>query len=218
MTNTTPVPSPVETPSGKRLALATSVAAVVAGIVLVTAVLPAEYGIDPIGTGRPLGLLDLYDASAGAEVYPAAEAEAAEAQESVERPRIYKVESTEFTLAPGQGFEYKYELAKGAGMVYAWKATGPVNYEFHGDPQDRTLKVISYEKAAGDYASGTLTAPYTGIHGWFWENAGTTAVTVSLTSAGFYSRGLELRPKYNAETHRTTLERVPHELPDATGK
>ena len=60
-------------------------------------------------------------------------------------------------------------------MVYAWKATGVVKYEFHGEPDDSRLKVQSYDKQDNDFASGTLTAPFTGIHGWYWE----TLVTVT---------------------------------------
>src|SRR5262245_36413120 len=45
-----------QAPSGKRLAWSVLVAAAVAVIVLAAAVLPAEYGIDPIGAGRALGL------------------------------------------------------------------------------------------------------------------------------------------------------------------
>lgn len=42
-------------PDPRKLALATVAALVVAGIVLVVAVLPAEYGIDPTGIGRAAG-------------------------------------------------------------------------------------------------------------------------------------------------------------------
>ena len=37
-------------------------------MVLVIAVLPAEYGIDPTGIGRRLGLMDLFAAGGGEEV------------------------------------------------------------------------------------------------------------------------------------------------------
>jgi hypothetical protein len=43
-------------PSGQRIAWSVGLALVVAVIVLVVAVLPAEYGIDPTGIGRLLGL------------------------------------------------------------------------------------------------------------------------------------------------------------------
>src|SRR5690242_2968268 len=49
----------VHPPSRKTIAKATAVAGLVAAGLLVTAVLPAEYGIDPLGTGKALRLMDL---------------------------------------------------------------------------------------------------------------------------------------------------------------
>src|SRR4030095_15515352 len=54
----------VELPSTGRIVAASAIALVVALVVLVVAVLPAEYGIDPLGTGKALGLLELAQASA----------------------------------------------------------------------------------------------------------------------------------------------------------
>ena len=51
--------------------MATIVALVVAVILLVTAVLPAEYGIDPLGTGKALRLMDLAKADAAKTPAPA---------------------------------------------------------------------------------------------------------------------------------------------------
>ena len=45
--------------SARTIVLATLVALVVAALVLFAAVLPAEYGIDPLGTGEAFGLLGL---------------------------------------------------------------------------------------------------------------------------------------------------------------
>jgi len=42
-----------------RIAAAVGAALLVAGIILVTVVLPAEFAIDPLGTGAKLGLLPL---------------------------------------------------------------------------------------------------------------------------------------------------------------
>ena len=47
------IPDP---PSKAKLAWATLAALVVAGVVLVATVLPAEYDIDPLGIGEALGL------------------------------------------------------------------------------------------------------------------------------------------------------------------
>ncbi len=54
----TPAP-PTPTPSRKKLAQATPVAALVAAIVLVVAILPAEYGVDPTGIGGFFGFAKL---------------------------------------------------------------------------------------------------------------------------------------------------------------
>jgi hypothetical protein len=193
------------TPSRKQIGRATGIAIAIAGVLLVTTVLPAEYGIDPLGTGKALGLLELFGASA--EPAPPAVDTSAEPT-----PRVYKTESTSFTLRPAEAFEYKYRLEKDRGMVYAWKATGAVKYEFHGEPEDHRLKVVSYDKQENDYASGTLTAPFTGIHGWYWENAGSSDLTITLTTAGFYTAANELRPKFDPVKHKNLIERVPHEL------
>jgi len=62
--------SPASPPEPRKLALATASAAIVAALVLVTAVLPAEYGLDPTGVGGLTGFVRLSDAQAtpGAEI------------------------------------------------------------------------------------------------------------------------------------------------------
>jgi hypothetical protein len=46
-------------PSLSKLARTTGLALLLAGVLLITIVLPAEYAIDPIGTGRWLGLTQI---------------------------------------------------------------------------------------------------------------------------------------------------------------
>ena len=69
--NTDNVVATLEPPSLRAIVTATIVALVVAVILLVTAVLPAEYGIDPLGTGKALRLMDLAKADAGKTPAPA---------------------------------------------------------------------------------------------------------------------------------------------------
>ncbi|MGL1835156.1 transmembrane anchor protein [Rhodocyclaceae bacterium SMB388] len=52
----TDLPNRAELPSTARLLRSTALAAIVAGGLLITTILPAEYGIDPTGIGRALGL------------------------------------------------------------------------------------------------------------------------------------------------------------------
>jgi hypothetical protein len=46
----------------ERIAVATAAAMFAAGVILVTVILPAEYGVDPAGTGRLFGLLEMAQA------------------------------------------------------------------------------------------------------------------------------------------------------------
>jgi len=184
----------VEAPSKKAIAKATGIALVVALGILFTAVLPAEYGIDPLKTGALLHLTDLAKAApAKPEPKPATGARpiAAPAGIYTAASKPYKVDSEDLTLLPGDGVEIKYHMQKGAGMIYSWKATGKVAYEFHGEPDQKPNKDYfeSYElddQVGKDHAYGSFTAPTTGIHGWFWENKGKTQIDIHLTTAGFY--------------------------------
>src|SRR5207244_1907383 len=88
------------------------------------------------------------------------------------RDRGFNEETIAFTIAPHEFMEYKYRLEKGSALLFAWKATGPVNYELHAEPDGAPRGYAeSYEKGQTvSQAQGTLTAPFTGIHGWYWEN------------------------------------------------
>ena len=195
-------------PARTRLVVATVAAIAVATLLLLAAVLPAEYGVDPLGTGKALGLTDLFAASADDE----APATPVPSEDAAPLPRVYKTESTQFTLGPTEAFEYKYRIEQGGGMVYTWRATGTMKYEFHGDPDGIGAKVLSYQKGEADFGSGSFIAPASGIHGWYWENTGSTEATITLTSAGFYSSGVEMRPTWDPMKHKNRVEHIPHEI------
>lgn len=113
--------------------------------------------------------------------------------------------SVSFPLKPTEGFEFKYRLDKGAAMVYSWSASGPVKFELHGEPDGaRAGYADTYRTGEDRSAAGLFIAPTRGIHGWYWENPGPTPVNVTLTTSGFYTAALELRPTGTVE-HR--LER-----------
>jgi hypothetical protein len=176
-------------PSKQKLAKATIVAALVAIIILLVAILPAEYGIDPLGTGAALGLTSLSEAAAAQPITPVTVPVLPGVYTA--QPKTYKVDTEEINLSPGMGVEIKYHIEKGGGLIYSWKATGPVMFEFHGEPDQKPNKDYydSYElvdKVGKTESHGSFTAPSTGIHGWFWENKGAQAVTVTLHTAGFY--------------------------------
>jgi hypothetical protein len=183
----------IEVPSKAKIAKATGIALAVALILLFTAILPAEYGIDPLKTGAALGLTDLSKAT---ETKPAVKGAAPTPSQTgggvyTAQSKLYKVDSEDLLLRPKEGVEIKYHMQKGAGMVYSWKATGNVQFEFHGEPDQKPNPDYfeSYElddKAGKDHSFGSFTAPTTGIHGWFWQNKGNKDVQIHLTTAGFY--------------------------------
>lgn len=183
----------MEAPSKPAILKATVIALAAALVILFTAVLPAEYGIDPLKTGAALHLTDLSRASAKAAPVAVAAAAPAPVATGVytAQPSLYKVDTEDLSLMPREGVEIKYHMLKGAGMVYAWKATGKIRFEFHGEPDQKPNKDYyeSYElddKVGKDHSYGSFTAPSTGIHGWFWENKGDKEVRIHLTTAGFY--------------------------------
>jgi hypothetical protein len=179
-----------------RLAVAAGAALLAAGLILVMFVLPAEFGVDPLGTGARVGLLDLGLTGQQVQALEQAAANGAAGQGVIVAPqeKPFNSETVEFKVGPRQGMEYKYRLDKGEALLYSWKASGPVNFEFHAEPDGGPRGYAqTYEKSQGTQASGTLTAPFSGIHGWYWENTTDQEITVMLTSAGYYNLSHEFR-------------------------
>ncbi|MSO49517.1 MAG: hypothetical protein EXQ49_06390 [Acidobacteria bacterium] len=179
-------------PATRRILAAAALALMVALVVLVVAVLPAEYGIDPLGTGRALGLTAL----AGTDE----EAESATAQPTqilgVNTRQSGALAQDVFTveLRPFEGVEYKYRMEQGASLVYTWTASAAVAFDFHGEPDGAPARYSeSYGKGTATTAQGVFIAPKPGIHGWFWENPGAGRVTITLTTSGFYTASTEYR-------------------------
>ncbi len=199
-------------PSSSSLFKATAVAVGAAAILLVTMVLPAEYGMDPTGVGRLLGLDALKqpagvatapvpvtpDAIAGPNAVLAAKADAAfgkQAGRSLDASAVslagdgpMRRNTFTVTLAPGKGAEVKAHLRAGEGLTFNWQATAAVAVDMHGEAPNAKNAWTSYSvESAQKGASGTFVAPFEGSHGWYWQNRGTEPVTVSIEASGFQS-------------------------------
>ena len=179
----------------QRLAVAAGAALLGAGLILVMFVLPAEYGVDPLGTGEWAGLTELGATGKQIEALEASAPNTAQSTIVVGQETPFKSETVDFAIGPRQGMEYKYRLDKGEALLYSWKTTGPVNYEFHAEPDGAPRGYAqTYEKVdRKSEASGTLTAPFPGIHGWYWENTTDQEITITLTTAGYYNLSHEFR-------------------------
>ena len=178
---------PVQAPSKGAIVKATAIALAIATVLLFTAILPAEYGIDPLKTGNLLRLTGISqtDSNAGGRATPV------NAGIYTLQPVSYKVDSEDIGLHPGEGFEIKYHMQKGATMVYAWKADGPVQFEFHGEPDQKPKKdyfesYLLENKTGRDHFYGSFTAPTTGVHGWFWQNKTDKDIRMHLSASGFF--------------------------------
>ena len=204
------MPSRAELPTTRQLIRSTVIAAVSALVLLCTVVLPSEYGVDPTGVGRVLGLTEMgtikmrlakeaaAEAASGQLSTPGSDATVPSAKTpiaaavgsppasaSVQSGLAWRDEMT-FTLTPGQGTEIKLKMKEGDKAVFSWDVQGGVvNFDTHGDGAGRS---ISYEKGRGVARDeGELVAAFTGNHGWFWRNRGEANVTVVLKTGGAYS-------------------------------
>ncbi len=158
-------------PNPKTILLATLGALVVAIIVLVSAILPAEFGIDPLRIGQITGLNVLANGENPFE----------------EKLEVHRQDYVEFVLEAFQSVEYKYLMDIDAPMIFSWTADGEVYYDMHAEPAGLGEEYAeSYEQGNTDRRMGSFHAPFTGIHGWFWENRSLNTVVVRLYSAGFY--------------------------------
>lgn len=100
-------------------------------------------------------------------------------------PADVRQDTHTFRLAPGEGMEHKVTLDAEDPLVYAWRATGEVYQDFHGEPADGD-GFTSHASGTREAANGTFVAPFGGTHGWYWENRGEEPVAITLATRGDY--------------------------------
>lgn len=64
----------------------------------------------------------------------------------------------------------------------------------------------SFAQGNASGAQGSYTAPFSGIHGWCWENRSMQDVTLDLSATGFFSAATEFRQNYKNEKRFTKSE------------
>lgn len=175
------------TSSSKKGLIAGLGVVAVGAVALVVFVLPAEFGIDPTGAGKALGISDL-----------AEDGEMTELERGALRTGVLTLSDEPFVadpdkvsdhwvreLAPFESIEFKYTLTEGEPLEFLWTATAPVTYDMHAHPFDGGEALTeSYGQDSADSMRGTYLPAFTGIHGWFWRNDTTDNVTVTLDASG----------------------------------
>ena len=182
-------------PSTKSLIKATFAALIVGTAILVTTILPAEYGVDPTGLGKTLGLDVLHQAQVAEPELPELNNATELATLEVINPLIQAVsvprsDTMKITLMPKQGAEIKSPMNTGDSFVFTWSAEGgSVYFDMHGEELNAGKdEFTSYWIGKNQQqASGNFTAPFKGTHGWYWQNTSDAPVTITLKTHGFYS-------------------------------
>jgi len=179
--------------AGNMLAI-TGGAFVAGSLIVFGAILPAEFNWDPLGLGRATGLNRLwaprevtFDTTTGS--VPLAR----------EYPMAFRTDVIEIPLRAGgdstrgDELEYKVRMRKDATFVYEWSVPGVSNpeefyFDFHGHTLTaaKEMTVATYKQATGTSANGALTAPFDGVHGWFFQNQSVGPIIVHVKISGFY--------------------------------
>lgn len=193
---------------GKKQLLKSLIFAFIIGaIVLVTAVFPAEYGMDPLGTGKLFGFNKLYQG----ESTEAIDAESSGIElrkltlERLGSPKETKtpeavnnpVTDTQFQIREDiitvvvpakKGIEYKIYGLKYGNVKYDWVTDKSIVYtDFHGEIiNDKSGFYESYLHAYSNNMAGTVTLPFEGKHGWYYRNETNEDITITLRLKGEY--------------------------------
>lgn len=191
-------PDLAELPSTAQLLRSTFIALVAAIAMLITVILPAEYGIDPTGAGRVLGLTQMGEIkeNLAKEAEEDRKSHGKKGSNAIDKLLQFLIPSAHaqeawkdevtFTLAPGQAYEVKLVMHKDATAEYKWLAEGGrMNFDLHAHSG---RKEVTYKRERGKTGGeGKFKTPFAGDHGWFWRNRDRTTITVKLQLRGEYS-------------------------------
>lgn len=198
----------------KKIVKANLIALAIAIVLLITAVLPAEFGIDPTGAGKLFGfsrlhvpkdsvvettgqqstmqqsfpLIKMEKAGSGPDVPRPAEADNPPPEKQLEQ----REDSVQITIPAGKGLEYKTYMLKHGKMKYEWTTNkGILYFDFHGEVKQvmetKAVYFESYTIANSNNMVGTFLAPFEGKHGWYFRNKGTEDIIVTLRLKGQYT-------------------------------
>lgn len=182
--------------SGKTLAMIVGGGVVVGTLIVLGAIMPAEFNVDPLGVGKLSGIARLWAPDEKKVDVNSGEAGPLAKQFDVPlRSDVIEIPLTDFMGgAKGSELEYKVRMKQGATFIYDWEAVGAqsandIHYDFHGHTTPKAgeeMSVATYKQAYGLKAQGSLTAPFDGIQGWQFINSGDKPVVIRVKLTGFY--------------------------------
>ena len=192
-----------------------AIAAVGSLALLVLVVLPAEFGVDPTGVGKRLGLLEISSQSTPTSDDNVSmsfnigeyDSEAELIDESVQglihlEGNVFKSDVIDIEIEDIGEVEYKFIMPADTTFVYAWEVLDTrgegVYYDFHGHPTSDDAAdfpedfEMAYAKGEGVAQNGSFTSPFAGYHGFYFMNIEEGPITVRLTISGYWESQLEM--------------------------
>ncbi|MEZ5937548.1 MAG: hypothetical protein R3C52_04940 [Hyphomonadaceae bacterium] len=165
-------------------------------LIVVGAIMPAEYNVDPLGIGKLSGLSRLWapdenDFAAGGDL---------KLSSSSATPRHSHVVEIPLGAAgwDEEALEYKVHMTPGQAILFRWQTQTldgkpldkPVEVDMHGHDVvaegEEEMTVVTYLKDEKLADQGSLTAPFEGIHGWYFRNRSEDPAIIRLEIEGFY--------------------------------
>ncbi|MCR9105938.1 MAG: hypothetical protein NXI15_11655 [Gammaproteobacteria bacterium] len=163
----------------QKVLVASGAALAAALALLVTVVLPAEYGWDPLGSGKALGLTGLATEKSTA---------------LVAQVGPWQQDRRTFHLAPFESVEFKYRLQSGDVLLFQWQSSAELVAELHAEPDGAAPGYAeTFDKSRKRQAAGSYHAVFTGLHGWFWQNRTQQNATLTLQTNGYFEQAREFR-------------------------
>ena len=164
-------------PSNSDLLKTILTAFLIALVISIFVVLPAEFGIDPTGVGSRLGL----------DKISVEENERETIVRAGEGGLEFRQDEVDIVIPANNGLEYKFFLNTHSNITYEWSSTSPLYFDMHGEPDGDTSGYFeSYGASTTDDIRGSITVPFAGSHGWYWRNDTAEIINVHLKTLGNY--------------------------------
>lgn len=180
--------------SGRTLALISGGGLLAGALIVVGAIMPAEFNTDPLGLGKLTGLSRLWAPDA-----QSFEGGGAPLSHSAQTPKLTHTVDIPLGAAewPEAALEYKVYMTPGQSVLYRWQALNadgspvsvPVEVDQHGHDvveEGVAETVVDYRKARLTADHGSMTAPLEGIFGWYFRNHAPDPIIIRLNVEGYY--------------------------------
>ncbi len=181
--------------SGRTLALITGGGLAGGALIVLGAIMPAEFNVDPLGLGKLTGIGRLW--APEAETFGGSGAALSHASETPKTSHIVEIPLGAASWQEA-AVEYKVHMLPGQSIFYTWSVvnldgtpgTVPVEVDQHGHdvpPEGQSETVVEFRKDRLLADQGSMTAPFDGIFGWYFKNHAEDPVVIRVEIEGFYS-------------------------------